>query len=118
MNAGEVLNALLIILYKRYIENEAVREFGVTPWNLTEDSDLPLEDAGDSLVICQRLIDRGWARIMSWKKRGKMLAPWDPMTITEAGIDKAEELLTSPKFKFLKDIYTATIEGIVRGLKG
>jgi len=95
-----------------------VRQNGIFPWNLTEGSGLPLEDAGDSLAICQRLLDRGWARIISRKKRGKMLQPWDSITITEEGIDKAEELLKTPKFRFLKDIYTATIEGIVRGLKG
>ena len=113
----EVLNIVLLKLYKQYTMDTVIRRYGISCWNLTEDSGL-FEDAGDSLVICHCLLERGWAKIISQKKPGKMLQPWDSITITEEGIDKAEELLRIPKFEFLKNIYTATIEGIVRGLRG
>lgn len=117
MKASEVTNALLLVLYKKHTEDSVIRQYGIYPWNLTDYSGIHFDDAGDALAAVERLVSRGWVEVDS-RRKIRHLSPGDKIKLTEEGIDKAEELLKSPLFRHLKDIYTATVAGIIKGLKG
>ncbi|GAI33985.1 unnamed protein product, partial [marine sediment metagenome] len=95
---------------KIYLEDGTVRQYGLHPWELTDRSGVPFDDAGDALAAVERMKARGWIKSLSTSRLGRV-------QLTEKGISYAEELEKPSWRKHFKDIYVWTIEGIIRGLK-
>jgi len=115
MRASKDLEHLLKVFYRKYQENGVVRQDGLWPWNLTDESGIHFEDAGDALAVVSRLKERGWIKILSTRHAGSVGLS-DKIQLTEEGIRHAEWLLRPPCLRYLRDAYVATIEGITKGL--
>jgi len=116
MKAGEIIKRLLIIFYRTYEESGTVRQYGIYPLSLTDNSGIQFSDAGDALAAVGRMKDRGWIRIFN-DPRAKRLESWHKVQFTEEGISDAEKLSKPAFFRHLRGIYVATMEGITRRLK-
>ena len=115
MRASKELEGLLKVFYRKYQENGVVRQYGLDPWNLTDESGIHFEDAGDALAAVDRMKERGWIKILPIHRAGHV-GPSDRIQLTEKGIRDAEWLLRPWCLRCLRDAYVVTVEGITRGL--
>jgi len=116
MKAGEIIEQLLIIFYRTYEGCGTVRQYGIYPHSLTDNSGIRFSDAGDALAAVRRMKDSGWVRILN-DPRAKRLESWHKVQLTEEGISYAEELSKPAIFRYLRNICIATKEGITKRFK-
>lgn len=115
VGASKDLEYLLKAFYRKRQENGVVREYGLYPLNLTDESGIHFEDAGDALAAVDRMKKLGWIKILSIHHAGR-IGPSDSIQLTEEGIRHTEWLFRPRCLRYLRDAYVATVEGIIRGL--
>jgi len=116
MKASETIEHLLKVFYDRYQKEEVIRQYGLYPWDLTDDSEIDLGDGGAQLATVDRMRAKGWIKILNFP-RDKRVASYHKIQLTEEGISYAEELLKPAYQRHLRDFWVSTVEGITRGLK-
>lgn len=115
MNASRIIEHLLKVLYKRHMNEDIIRQYGIYPWELTDNSGIRFANGGDALATVNRMFIRGWIKIVNFP-RAKRVASYHRIQLTEKGIQRVEELIRPNLKRFLKEAYVTTIEGITRGL--
>jgi len=116
MKAEEVIRRLLIIFYRTHKNNETVRNYGIHPHSLTDNSEIPLGDAQDALAAIGRMKDRGWIIILN-DTGAEQLESWHMIQLTQEGIAYAAELSRLAISRCLRNICIATKKGIGRIFK-
>lgn len=119
MNASQTIEHLLKHFYRRFQEEEVKQQYGITPWELIGSSGIYIGDGGAQLAAVERMIDRGWVKIIKrhLPSRTKRLLSSDNIQLTEEGIKEAERLSSPLIIRYFRDIYVATIEGIARAFR-
>ena len=112
MKASKVIEQLLIVLYKISQKDGTVRQYGIYPWNLTDESGIQFDDAGDALAAVNRMKARGWIKA-GYKGSVEL---YHSVRLTEQGIEYAEELLKPFLIKHLREII-AIIGAFTRTMK-
>lgn len=115
MKESTKIEQLLKHFYKTHRKKEVVRQYGIYPWELTGSSGIQFGDGGDQLATVNRMKARGWIEILDFP-RARQVESFHKIRLTEEGIRYAEELLKPICYRYIKDIYVATVEGITRGL--
>ena len=118
MNESRKVEYLLKYLYKRFMEDDVVRSYGITPWVLIDNSRIRSLgiDVGDGLAqvaTVDRMRERGWIKILN-PTRDNKLHHTSNVQLTEEGIKEAERLLSPLVVRYLRDVFVAIVEGITR----
>lgn len=118
MNASQIIERLLKVLYKKHMKDNILRQYGIYPDRLTKSSDIQFANSGDALAAVNRMFMRGWIKIVNFP-RAKQVKLYHTIQLTEKGIQRAEELTESKSNLkgFIKEAYIATVEGFTRGFK-
>jgi hypothetical protein len=116
MKTEEIIKRLLIIFYRTYKISGTVRQYGICPHSLTDNSEILFSDAQDALAAVERMKDSGWIKILN-EPSAEQLESWHMVQLTEEGISYAEELSKPAIFRYLRDIYNAINEGITKRFK-
>ena len=103
MKAEEVIRRLLIIFYRAHKSNETVRNYGIHPHSLTDNSEIPFSDAQDALAAVGRMKDKGWIMILN-DTGAEQVESWHMVQLTKEGIDYAAELSKLVIFRYLQGI--------------
>ena len=116
IKAEEIIERLLMIFYRTYKDSGTVRQYGICPHSLTDNSEIRFSSAQDALAAVGRMKDRGWIKILN-DPDAERLEDWHMIQLTEEGISYAEELSKSAIFRYLRNICIATKEGITKRFK-
>jgi len=116
MNASQTIEHLLKHFYKLHIAKDVIRSYGIGPYQLMSSSGIRVGDALAQLATVERMIGRGWLKIIKRRlpSRTKRLLSSDSIQLTEEGIKEAERLSSPLIIRYFRDICVATIEGIAR----
>jgi len=116
MKAEEIIERLLLIFYRTYKDSDTVRQYGICPHSLTDNSEIQFSNPEDALAAVGRMKNRGWLKILN-DPNAEQLKSWHMVQLTEEGISYAEELSKPAIFRYLRDICIATKEGITKIFK-
>jgi len=116
MKVTEQLEHLLKMFYTIYCEDSVVRQYGIFPWELTDKSGIHFDDAGDALAAVDRMREQGWIKVLSAHGATGIVRPFDRIQLTKEGIRHMEQVERPWLLRHLRDIYVATIEGIIRAV--
>jgi hypothetical protein len=111
MKAEEIIEGLLIIFYRTYKSSETVREYGIQPHSLTDNSEIPFGDVKDALTAVGRMKDKGWIKILN-DTGAEQIESRHMIQLTQEGIDYAAELSKLSVVRYLRDICSTIKEGI------
>ena len=116
MKVSKDIEHRLKVFYRRYREEELVRQFGLFVCYLGDEYGIHSGNLGAKVADANWMMERGWIKVLSACPTGHAGIS-SMVQFTEEGIRYVEWLQRPLCLRPLRSIYVATVEGITRGLK-